>query len=150
MGTLIFSPFIFSVFFLLGTLIFSPFIFSGFFPIGNCDICLFIFFYNYFLSIGLLRRPSTHGVIVLLFLADFNVIQICQFVFSIHFWRIPFLLKKNKKILPFTRRIPLLILVKSIIIRLYLPFSDWFWTKRNFFWFQINQNSMIMIRFWLI
>ena len=42
------------------------------------------------------------------------------------------------------------ILVKSTGIRLYLPFSDWFWTKRNSVWFQIKRKMVNTIWFRLI
>ena len=40
-----------------------------------------------------------------------------------------------------------LILVYLTEIILYLPFSDWFWTKRNSFWFQINRKMVNTIGF---
>ena len=44
------------------------------------------------------------------------------------------------------------ILLNQTKIRLYLPFSDWFGTKRTFFWFQLNWKMVnkIWFRFDLI
>ena len=42
-----------------------------------------------------------------------------------------------------------LIIVKSTVIRLYLPFSDWFRTKRKPVWSQINRKRLTIIWFWL-
>ena len=33
-------------------------------------------------------------------------------------------------------------------IRLYIPFSDWSWTKVDFVWFQINRKMVNTIWFW--
>ena len=42
-----------------------------------------------------------------------------------------------------------LILVKATRIRLYFPFFDWFWIKRNSVWFKINRKTVYKIWFWL-
>ena len=51
-----------------------------------------------------------------------------------------------------TQRYLFEILLNQTEIRLYLPFSDWFWTKRTSVWFQINRKivSTIWFRFDLI
>ena len=51
--------------------------------------------------------------------------------------------KQNSKIsnLPACTRDRLVFLVQLTEIRLYIPFSDWFGTKRNFVWFILNQSG---------
>ena len=41
-------------------------------------------------------------------------------------------------------------LLSQTMIRLYLSFFDWIWTKRNSVWFQINRIMINTIWFWLI
>ena len=48
----------------------------------------------------------------------------------------------NVLLLCYTKRIFFEILLNQSEIRLYLPFSDWFWTKRKSVWFKINQKMV--------
>ena len=55
---------------------------------------------------------------------------------------------RNMQILAYTQENLFDVLLKQTEIRLYLPCTDWFGTKRTSVWFQINRKMVNTIWFW--
>ena len=82
-------------------------------------------------------------IYIYIYLTDVYIFKWYIYLNYVYYTSFAWLIKKEKY--------TILIFVVSIEIRLYLHFSEWFWTKLNSLWFQINRFWLInAIWFWLI